>query len=164
MNYHYKALFLDRDGVVNIDYGHVHKIENFVFVDGIFELCKWAKNKGYLIIIITNQAGIGKGLYTLTDFKILDNWMKEEFLKKDIKIEKTYFCPHKPEEHCNCRKPQPGMILQAVKEYSINPYQSILVGDKDSDIKAGLSMNLKLNILFKETSHQTTLEKLAKIL
>ncbi len=89
-----KALFLDRDGVVNIDHGHVGKIEDFDFMEGIFELCQKAQNAGYLIIIVTNQAGIAKGYYTEEQFVTLNNWMKNEFKKKGIYITKTYYCPY----------------------------------------------------------------------
>jgi D-glycero-D-manno-heptose 1,7-bisphosphate phosphatase len=131
-----KALFLDRDGVINIDFGHVHRIENFVFIDGIFDLCLAAQQKGYLIIVVTNQAGIGKGLYTEDEFMKLNSWMINQFKIKGVNISKTYYCPHKPEDECNCRKPNPGMILKATEEFNIKPSDSILIGDNISDILA----------------------------
>ena len=133
-----KALFLDRDGVINIDKGHVHKIEDFEFIDSIFKLCEDYQNRGYLIIIITNQAGIAKNMYSELKFKELTKWMINEFKKRDILISKVYHCPHHPDySDCNCRKPKPGMILKAKKEFNINLEESVLYGDKDSDIEAG---------------------------
>ena len=139
-----KALFLDRDGVINIDHGHVGKIEDFDFVDGIFELCQKAQNSGHLIVIITNQAGIAKGYYSEEDFLTLTSWMETEFRKNGVTISKTYYCPYhiegkieKYKKESEDRKPNPGMILKAIKEFNIDPNQSILIGDKDTDIEAG---------------------------
>ena len=86
----HSALFLDRDGVINIDYGYVHKKEDFIFNDGIFDLVSFATSKKYLVIVITNQAGIGKGLYTEKDFNELTQWMSEMFIQNGGKITKTY--------------------------------------------------------------------------
>jgi len=134
-----KALFLDRDGVINIDKHHVYKISDFDFVEGIFDLCQKYQHLGYLIIVITNQAGIAKGYYTESDFAILTDWMINEFKLRGIKISKVYYCPHHPDftTPCDCRKPNPGMILAAQKEFDINLAESVLIGDKDSDIEAG---------------------------
>ena len=138
-----KALFLDRDGVINLDHGHVFEKEKFEFIDGIFELCQKAQNKGYLIIIVTNQAGIAKGKYTEEQFLELSKWMENEFLKQGIKITKTFYCPYHTEaiiekykQDSYDRKPNPGMILKAIEEFNIDPRQSIMIGDKESDIKA----------------------------
>ena len=150
-----KALFLDRDGVINKEKNYLYKIENFEFIDGIFETCKYFQEKGYLIIIITNQAGIARGKYTEDDYQILTDWMIKEFEKKDIKISKVYHCPHHPDfsGECECRKPNPGMILQAEKDFDIDLSQSILVGDKNSDIEAGINAGIKMNYLV-ETGHE----------
>jgi len=112
-----KALFLDRDGIINIDYNYVSKIENFKFTDGIFEFITLFIKNGYKVFVVTNQSGIGRGYYSQDDFDILSKWMIKEFIKKDIKIEKVYYCPHSPEENCHCRKPDIGMIEQAIREY-----------------------------------------------
>ena len=92
--YEKKALFLDRDGVINEDFGYVFKIEDFKFIDGIFEILKEFKKRDFLIIIVTNQSGIQRGYYTTKDFEILADYMKAEFKKRDIDIDKVYFCPH----------------------------------------------------------------------
>lgn len=134
-----KALFLDRDGVVNVEKDYVYRIEDFEFTKGIFELCKNYFEKEYYIFIITNQAGIAKGYYTVEDFLKLTDWMTAQFLKNGINIAKVYFCPHHPDITgiCKCRKPEPGMILQAVKEFDLDISESILIGDKESDLEAG---------------------------
>jgi D-glycero-D-manno-heptose 1,7-bisphosphate phosphatase len=142
-----KALFLDRDGVINIDYGHVNKIEEFNFIEGIFELCRFFQDRGFIIIVITNQAGIGKGYYTEQDFLRLNDWMIKEFEKQRILITKTYYCPHKPEEKCECRKPNPGMFSKAIIDFDINPLISVSIGDKCSDIKASEEAGITTNIL-----------------
>ena len=155
-----KALFLDRDGVVNKEKNYLYEIEDFEFINGVFEACKYFQDKGYLIIIITNQAGIARGKYTEKDFLKLTNWMLKEFKKQNIKITKVYYCPHHPDFNveCNCRKPNPGMILEAKKEFDIDLNQSILVGDKNSDIETGIKVGIKSNFLI-TTGHKITYNK-----
>jgi D-glycero-D-manno-heptose 1,7-bisphosphate phosphatase len=99
-----KALFLDRDGVVNIDKNYVHKMEEVEFIEGIFEFCRYFQDSGYLIFIITNQAGIARGFYSIDDFRQLSNWIAEQFQERGVRISKTYFCPHHPEitGPCDC--------------------------------------------------------------
>jgi D-glycero-D-manno-heptose 1,7-bisphosphate phosphatase len=134
------ALFLDRDGVINVDHGHVHKIEDFEFIPGIFDLVRKANQAEWLVIIVTNQAGIAKGYYTEEAFHTLMHWVCEQFLQNGARIDAVYHCPHHPEygdnRNCNCRKPQPGLILNAARDFEINLYRSIMIGDKESDITA----------------------------
>jgi D-glycero-D-manno-heptose 1,7-bisphosphate phosphatase len=150
-----KALFLDRDGVINIDNNYVYQIDDFEFIDGVFDLCKKYQDEGYLIIVITNQAGIARGYYTVDDFDKLTNWMTAQFLSKGILLSKVYFCPHHPDfdQDCNCRKPKPGMLLNAAKDFDLNLSQSILIGDKQSDIDAGSNAGIKN--LIKVTKNQS---------
>ncbi|MDC0587001.1 HAD family hydrolase [Gammaproteobacteria bacterium] len=148
-----KALFLDRDGVVNIDYGYVYKTEDFQFLTGIFELAREAISKDYLIFIITNQAGIARGFYGISDFNILSEWMCQKFKSEGVLISKVFFSPYHPihgigeyKKDDISRKPNPGMIHQAAEEFNINLNSSILIGDKVSDIKAGLNAGIQTNI------------------
>ncbi|GLX79879.1 D,D-heptose 1,7-bisphosphate phosphatase [Thalassotalea insulae] len=149
-----KALFLDRDGIINIDHGYVYQQETFEFVDGIFELCADAIAKGYLLIVITNQSGIGRGRYSEQDFLALTHWMKKQFRAKNCVITDVYFCPHHPTkgkgeylQACQCRKPEPGMILKASNEHKIDLKQSIFIGDKISDMQAAQAAGIHNRIL-----------------
>ena len=140
-----KALFLDRDGVINVDHGYVYRKEDIEFIDGIFDLVSAAKKSGYLNIIVTNQSGIGRGYYTSQNFHDLTKWMKEQFVVHNSIIDAVYFCPYHPDgsgkysRYKKFRKPEPGMILQAALEHNINLKGSILVGDSLSDIQAGIA-------------------------
>lgn len=138
------ALFLDRDGVVNVDHGYVSRAEQVTFIDGIFDLIKTANSKKYYVIIITNQSGIARGYYSLSDFNKLSSWMIGEFTKNSAFIDQIYHCPHHPREglgplklDCICRKPQPGMIIQATRDFNIDLEKSLIVGDNITDIIAG---------------------------
>ncbi len=142
-----KALFLDRDGVINYDKGYVCKIEDFEFVKGIFETLDYFQKKGFKLFIVTNQSGIGRGYYTLKDFEILNEWMLKELEKRGIKIERVYFCPHAPEEGCFCRKPNIGMFQKAFKEFKIDKKSSWMIGDKLSDTKAAVNAGIENTIL-----------------
>ena len=131
-----KALFLDRDGVINKDMGYVSKIKDFSFYEEIFPLCKHFIDLDYLVIVITNQTGIGLGKYTLSDFYEVNNYMLEKFLEKDIIINDVFFCPHNPNSNCLCRKPKPKMFYMAKEKYNIDLKNSIMIGDKITDAQA----------------------------
>ena len=133
-----KIIYLDRDGVINEDFGYVYKSDNFRFVNGVFEACKTFLNLGYEIVIVTNQSGIGRKYYSKNDFLKLTNWMLEEFKKNGINILNTYFCPHSPEDNCDCRKPNIGMIEQSLNDFNIDLKNSWLIGDKISDIETAI--------------------------
>lgn len=134
-----RALFLDRDGVINYDYCHVYQIENFKFIDGVFSLVKKYQDEGYLIFVVSNQAGIAKGMYTQNDLDKLDSYMKDKFKEQGIYITKSYYCPHHPNDNCLCRKPKPGMLLKAKEEFDLDMTNSVLIGDKMSDLEAGFN-------------------------
>lgn len=134
-----KALFLDRDGVINEDAGYVSKVEDFRFCDGIFEALREFMALGYTLVIITNQSGIGRGYYTQADYETLTNFMLDKFSENGVKIARVYHCPHVPEEGCECRKPAPAMLIKAHKELGIDMTKSIMIGDKQSDIEAANS-------------------------
>ena len=144
-----KTIFLDRDGVINKEVNYLHKIEDFEFIDGVFETCQYLENLNYKIIIITNQSGISRGYYSEKDFQIITNWMISEFKKNDINILDVFHCPHLPESNCNCRKPKPGMFLEAKYKYDIDIENSWLIGDKEVDIIAANSAGITNTILVK---------------
>ncbi|MEA2050813.1 MAG: D-glycero-beta-D-manno-heptose 1,7-bisphosphate 7-phosphatase [Campylobacterota bacterium] len=144
-----KVVFLDRDGVINIEKDYLYKIEDFEFIDGVFESLKYLQNLNYKLIIVTNQSGIGRGYYSIKDFNTLTKWMLDEFEKRDIKIDNVYFCPHTPDTKCECRKPKIGMIKQSSKLFDIDYENSWLIGDKDSDIQMAINANISNTIQVK---------------
>lgn len=161
------AIFLDRDGVINNDDDYVYKIADFQFIDGVFDACQIFKAQGYQIIIITNQAGIARGFYSEQDFQQLTQWMQQQFQEQGIAISGVYYCPHHPVHgkdkylaDCQCRKPEPGMILQAAGEHDIELSKSILIGDKISDINAGKNAGIGKNYLVK--TGKTVTDEVAK--
>ena len=160
-----KALFLDRDGIVNVEKEYLYKIEDFEFIDGIFSLCKHYQDLGYMIFIVTNQSGIARKYYSEKDFKLLTDWMLQEFKKKNIVITKVFHCPHHPkiDGECDCRKPKPGMILTAQKEFAIDLAHSLMVGDKERDIEAALNAGINETYLLDETKNITN-SKATKII
>ena len=153
-NYRQAALFLDRDGVINIEKNYLFKIEDVEFVEGIFELCYLAKQKDLAIVVVTNQAGIGRGYYTEAQFQELMGWMKIKFEKAGAPIAAVYFCPYHPIHGVGIyrkdsfeRKPNPGMLLLAADEMDLDLERSIMIGDKGSDIKAAKSAGVKSTML-----------------
>lgn len=148
-----RALFLDRDGVINVDKNYIYKIEDFQFFPGIFDLLKFFQSKGFLLIVITNQAGIGRGYYSETDFHRLTAWMLRQFESRGIRITKVYYAPSHPDygigvykREDQFRKPNPGMILYAKEEFDIDLGRSILIGDQESDIEAGVKAGVGLKV------------------
>lgn len=138
-----RALFLDRDGVVNVNHGYVHAPARTDWVPGIFDLVAEAAARGYLVIVATNQAGIARGLYDEATFLDYTAWMHREFSRRGTPLLATYWCPHHPEAGqgaykvaCACRKPAPGMLQAALARFSLVPEVSFLVGDHDSDVLA----------------------------
>jgi D-glycero-D-manno-heptose 1,7-bisphosphate phosphatase len=149
-----KALFLDRDGVINVDTGHVHRRESFEFVPGIFELCRAAQTLGYLLVVVTNQAGIARGYYSESDFNNLTDWMMDQFAERKVRIMRLYYCPYHPvfgigryKRDSPDRKPKPGMLLRARSDLDLDLGSSILIGDRLSDIQAGCRAGVGTRIL-----------------
>lgn len=140
-----KAAFFDRDGTINVDVNYLYKKEDMKFIDGMPQFIKKWNDWGYKVIVVTNQAGIARGLYTQEDMNLLHEFMNEELKKYGAHIDAFYFCPHHPDFTgvCKCRKPGTGMIEQAIKDFDIDVNQSILFGDKSWDVEAGEKCGIK---------------------
>ena len=144
-----KAIFLDRDGVINKEKNYLYKKEDFEFIKGVFKACRHFQEVGYQLIIVTNQSGIARGYYKKEDFYKLTEWLLEQFNNNDINILDVLFCPHGPESNCDCRKPKPGMFLQASYQYDINMEKSWMIGDKEVDVEAANAAGIQNTILVK---------------
>ena len=142
-----KTIFLDRDGVINKEVNYLYKIDDFEFINGIFDVCLYLQNLDYQIIIITNQSGISRGYYTENDYDLLTKWMLNQFEDNGIKILDVFHCPHGPKSNCECRKPKPGMFLDAKIKYNTDMQYSWMIGDKEDDVKAANSAGIQNTIL-----------------
>lgn len=145
-----RALFLDRDGVINGDTGYVSKVEDIEFIEGIFDLARTAVFLDYRLIIVTNQSGIGRGYSTETEFNDLMESIRQKFFAEGCPLDGIYYCPFHPidgigeyRQDSFMRKPQPGMFLEAIRDFSLDPQKCVLVGDKLSDIEAGLAASVR---------------------
>jgi len=147
-----KTIFLDRDGVINKEKNYLYKKEDFEFIDGVFEACRYFQEMGYQLVVVTNQSGISRGYYQEEDFHKITKWMLEQFESQNIKILDVFFCPHGPESTCNCRKPKPGMLLDAKEKYKIDMKNSWMIGDKEADVSAANAAGIKNTVLVK-TGH-----------
>jgi D-glycero-D-manno-heptose 1,7-bisphosphate phosphatase len=158
MNPIQRALFLDRDGVINHEIGYLHRAEEVVFVDGIFSLCRTAMALGYRIIVVTNQAGIARGYYSVAQFDGLMDWMRMQLRTEHVELDAVYYCPYHPEhgigayrrDHID-RKPAPGMLLRGAAEFGIDLAHSVMVGDRCSDIAAANTAGLRQAFLIAGT-------------
>jgi D-glycero-D-manno-heptose 1,7-bisphosphate phosphatase len=148
-----RALFLDRDGVINIDRGYVHQREDFIFREGIFDLSRAAEALGYILCVVTNQAGIARGYYTEAEFLDLTQWMLAEFSRRNVCITKVYYCPYHGvhgrggyRRDSPDRKPGPGMLFRARSDFNLDLSSSVLIGDQFSDIEAGVAAGVGTSI------------------
>ncbi|WP_439294875.1 D-glycero-beta-D-manno-heptose 1,7-bisphosphate 7-phosphatase [Lonepinella sp. BR2882] len=150
-----KAIFLDRDGTLNVDHGYVYQIDDFQFIDGSIEALKELKSMGYLLVVVTNQSGIARGYFTEEQFLQLTEWFDWSLADCGVDLDGIYYCPHHPDgkgefrQDCDCRKPKGGMLLQAIKELNIDPSKSFIVGDKIEDLQAGMEANVANKVLVK---------------
>lgn len=153
-----RALFLDRDGVINHEIGYLHRAEDVVFVDGIFSLCRTAMSLGYRIIVVTNQAGIARGYYSVAQFDGLMDWMRMQLRAEHVELDAVYYCPYHPEhglgeyrrDHID-RKPAPGMLLRGAAEFGVDLAHSVMVGDRCSDVGAANAAGLRQAFLIAGT-------------
>lgn len=144
-----KALFLDRDGTINDEKDYLYKMEDFKFIDSTVELCKLAQEKGFLLIVVTNQSGVARGYYTEDDMNNCNNYMIDEFAKKGITITDVFCCPYLDSIHPD-RKPNSGMFIKAIKKYNIDVNKSYSFGDKERDVEAAKNAGIKNNYLVSE--------------
>ena len=162
-----KAIFLDRDGTINVEKDYIYKCEDLVFEEGSVEALKTFKNLGYILIVVSNQSGIARGYFTEEDLKAFNNNMNEKLKEKSVEITEFYCCPHHPDglaeykKVCDCRKPNNKMLEDAIKKYNIDREKSYMIGDKVSDIGAGLKSKLK-TVLVKTGYGLKDMEKIDK--
>jgi D-glycero-D-manno-heptose 1,7-bisphosphate phosphatase len=157
-----RALFLDRDGVVNVEVGYLYRSEEVTFVDGIFPLCRTAMKLGYRLIVVTNQAGIARGYYTEADFHTLMDFIQAELRVEQIELDAIYHCPFHPEhgvgqykrEHED-RKPGTGMLRRGAREFDLSLAESVMIGDRCSDIAAANAAGLRQAFLISGTERST---------
>jgi histidinol-phosphate phosphatase family protein len=132
-----KALFFDRDNTLIIDTNYMHKLEDLKYFPDTIEVLKRFQDAGYLLFIITNQSGVGRGYFSLEQMHAFNNNMLNDFTKKGVNFTDLAFCPHAPEDNCDCRKPHPKLINDLCDQYQIDKTKSFMVGDKKSDVEAG---------------------------
>ena len=156
-----KAIFLDRDGVINKNRDdYVKSTKELEIFSNIGKEILKLKMKGFLIIVITNQSVINRKIITIRELEEIHSTIQKFLMKSKTSIDKFYFCPHRPDENCDCRKPKPGLILQAINEFSIDASKSWMVGDSKTDIQAGEKAGCKTILLKKNDSFTNILKKI----
>lgn len=148
------AVFIDRDGVINVDHGYVHDEHDFEYIDGVFEATKALKDQGYMLVLVTNQSGIARGKFSEDRFLSLTQWMDWNFVDHGVEFDGFYYCPHHPEDgigeykqDCDCRKPKPGMFISARDFLKIDMEKSVMIGDKAEDMMAAEAASVGTKIL-----------------
>ncbi len=148
------AVFLDRDGVINVDHGYVHDEHDFEYIDGVFEAAKAFKDMGYLLVLVTNQSGIARGMFSEDRFLSLTQWMDWNFVDNGVELDGIYYCPHHAEhgigdykQDCDCRKPKPGMFISARDFLKIDMANSVMIGDKAEDMMAAEAAGVGTKVL-----------------
>lgn len=141
------AIFIDRDGTINVEKNYLHRIEEWEWIPGSVDAIKAFNNAGFLVIVISNQAGVARGMYTDADINILHSYVDSELARQDARIDAYYYCPHHPEfgqgRHCTCRKPSPELLFRAQSDWNLDLSKSWMIGDKMSDIEAGKSAGVR---------------------
>ena len=142
-----KAVFLDRDGTVNVDVDYLHEIDKLVFVDGTFEALALLRAHGYRLIVISNQSGIGRGYFAAQDVERLHRHMNGILREHGAQIDAFYYCPHVEQDQCACRKPQTGLIDRAAAEWNTDLSRSYMVGDKEDDVMTGCNAGCSFGLV-----------------
>ena len=142
-----KAVFVDRDGTINVNVEYLDNPEGFQMYPGVAEGIKQLKEKGFLIILVTNQSGVARGFFTLETLKKIHERMINEFKEKGTNIDEIYICPHHPDENCDCRKPNTALFEKAIADFDIDTSKSFVIGDRMMDVEAGHKMGLKTVIV-----------------
>lgn len=146
-----KAIFLDRDGTIIIDKHYLHKVEEVEFLPGSLEALKNFDTDGYKLFLVTNQSGVSRGYFNYESIKPIHSHMNLILKKNNISpFQDIKICPHQASDQCDCRKPSPKMIMELIEKYKIDPANSFMFGDKDSDVQAGINANLKASFLIKD--------------
>lgn len=155
-----RAAFLDRDGVINLDHGYVGQVADFQFVPGVLAAAAELWRAGYALVVVTNQAGIGRGMYTEADFALLTDWMREQFARAGAPLAAVHHCPHHPalalgelRRTCDCRKPAPGMLLDAARELGLALADSVMFGDKCDDMRAAQAAGVGTRVFLGKDGH-----------
>ena len=156
-----KAVFLDRDGVINVERGYTHRLEDFVILPDLIEILQLLQQKGYLLIVISNQSGIAKGLYKQSEVEILHKFMVDEFTKNGIKLSEIYYCVHHPDvSKCICRKPDSLFVEKALARFNIDAKKSYFIGDKERDTEAAEKAGVKGILIESNISLKTILSQI----
>lgn len=146
-----KAILLDRDGTINVDYGYVSDPNKFELLPNTIAGLIKLQSLGYRLIIVSNQSGIGRGYYSLSDYEAVTKKMISELSLQNIEIAECFYCPHSPESNCDCRKPRTKMVDEAIQKWDIDTSKSFFIGDKESDVKVGIKTNLKTILVYNKT-------------
>ena len=153
-----KAVFLDRDGTLNVNFGYVHRKQEWEWIDGAVAALKSLQDAGFALVVVTNQAGIARGYYQPSDVETLHDWMRAELAAHGVELSGIYYCPHHPDfgavRQCSCRKPQAGMLVQAARDLQLDLAQSWIIGDQPSDALAGLVAGTKAVVIGAHTADE----------
>ena len=156
-----KAIFLDRDGVINVERGYTFRLEDFVILPDLIEVLQTLQQKGYLLIIVSNQSGVAKELYKQTDVEILHNYLQDEFTKNKITLSEIYYCVHHPDvTRCICRKPDSLFVEKALARFNIDAKKSFFIGDKERDTDAAEKAGVKGILIEANISLKTILNQI----
>lgn len=154
-----KVIFLDRDGTINVDYGYVGTVDRFKFIDGVIEALKILYDLGYMLIVVSNQSGVGRGFFSKDDVEKVNQYMLNELKKDGVIISAIYYCPHIDSDNCECRKPKLKLFYDAINDYDIDINCSYAIGDKERDLAICDKENIKGILLTSDVSDKYICKK-----